>query len=153
MKIKAYLKKAQLWDIFNSSENIYPNLPLFYLSQIDGEFYGPYFSHSQSDHLELFLKCSIGMIYKLNFNIPGGNDIPIKLELNTAAGHDLKESSNTLQIGLPYYIKNTADILGPYFLNKESIPQQLNSYLKSKRMYIIKTNQKINLLNTQNVAV
>ncbi len=153
VKIKASLKKAQLWDFFNCNEDIYQNLPLFYLSQLDGEIHGAYFTHSDSDCLELFLKCSIGMVYKINYKVPGENDIPIKLELQTASADDIKEYSNSLKLGLPYYLRYKDSLDGPFFLSKKSNLKNLKVYLQEKKIYIIKKNQKIQIVLNQNIAV
>lgn len=149
IKIKKYLKSAQLSDLFSPGEDVIENQALFYKSQIDGKMYGAYFTNSNTDHSELYVKFTIGMVYVLNFATPSAEDLPIKLNLNPATAFDIKDGPKDLQYGKSYYIKQNSSVVGPFFLSQTSDPYELKELLASKKMYMITNNQQIEILIKQ----
>lgn len=153
IKIAKYLKRAELSDLFSPAEDIIQNQALFYQSQQDGKFYGAYFTDCNTDHCELYVKFTMGMVYVLNFETPGPHYIPIKLALSPSRIFYLKDGPNHLQTGKPYYHKKGFSVEGPFFLNNKQDPLELKKMLDEKSMYMVCRNQKIEILTNQNVLV
>lgn len=153
IKIQKYLKLAKFDDLFSSEENIIENQALFYKSQLDGNMYGAYFTNSNTDLYELYIKFTIGMVFVLNFDTPGNNDLPIELKLHPATAFDIKEGPKDLQYGKPYYIKEGLSVEGPFFLSQKSDPYDIKQLLDNNKMYVISTNQNVEILTNQKVVV
>lgn len=153
LNIKKYLRAAVQEDLFSPDENIIKNKALFYRSQLDGKMYGAYFTNSDTDHTELYFKFMLGMVYVVNYFLPGEDDITIKLKLHKATVFDIMDGPRDLQIGRDYYIKKEKQILGPLLLTVDSDPLDLKELLDTKKMYVISTNQIIEILTNQKIAV
>lgn len=150
LKIRSYLKQAFLVDIFHQGEGeIIENKEVFYKSQFTGKFEGPYLLGSNTDYLELWNQCKMGMIYILDYSDTKEASILFKLRLKEAVLADVTAYKNEMREGIVFYLYVKGAMNGPFVLSELTNAQQFKTDLKNNIVYVLSKTQTFEFFETK----